>query len=261
MKKKIIAFMVLVLIFVVPTFGANNISLDGVEISHIDKVDTRLYVNHNGSPVKNYSASHPVFIESENVEIKNVEDVNNTWTITDNAATLDGDNTKIITEEGIYFVKTESEMFTVTIEYNKTFSTISAYAESNTSKVMVDGNEVEIYGYEIDNSSYFRLKDIAKVLNGTDKQFDVTDNETFNLENITLNKEYKGSHKADLSFNHTDKVARLDGSQIFLDLTSIKTKNYKIDGEIYVNLRDLSEYINIDIGYDSQNNSILIKTK
>ena len=45
---------------------------------------------------------------------------------------------------------------------------------SNKSKVMVNGSLTNFEAYNIDGFNYFKLRDIAMVVSGTNKQFNVT---------------------------------------------------------------------------------------
>ena len=50
----------------------------------------------------------------------------------------------------------------------------SPVAIPTTSKILVNGKSVTFDAYNINGSNYFKLRDLAYVLNGTQKQFEVT---------------------------------------------------------------------------------------
>ncbi|HHV38755.1 MAG TPA: hypothetical protein GXX70_04580 [Tepidimicrobium sp.] len=45
-------------------------------------------------------------------------------------------------------------------------------AESTKSRVLVNGQDINFDAYKINNNNYFKLRDLAKVLSGTEKQFE-----------------------------------------------------------------------------------------
>ena len=51
---------------------------------------------------------------------------------------------------------------------------VSTTATPSTHKVYVDGEKANVAAYEINGNNFFKLRDIAAILNGTDAQFEVT---------------------------------------------------------------------------------------
>ena len=58
------------------------------------------------------------------------------------------------------------------------------------SKVFVNGQAIEFDAYKINNNNYFKLRDLAKVLTGTEKQFEVTWDGVNKAINLISNKPY-----------------------------------------------------------------------
>jgi hypothetical protein len=59
--------------------------------------------------------------------------------------------------------------------------------------VSVDGDVKSVYVYNIAGSNYFKLRDLAALLNGTQKQFDIYWNSQKSIAELTTNKSYAGT--------------------------------------------------------------------
>jgi hypothetical protein len=62
---------------------------------------------------------------------------------------------------------------------------VTAAAKPTDSKVLVNEEEVSFQAYNINDNNYFKLRDLAMILNGTDKNFAVSwdgENNAISLE-------------------------------------------------------------------------------
>ena len=62
-------------------------------------------------------------------------------------------------------------------------STVSVFAIDavpTASTILLNGTEIKVSAYNVDGNNYFKLRDIAYMLNGTEKQFNVTYNGALN---------------------------------------------------------------------------------
>lgn len=134
-------------------------------------------------------------------------------------------------------------------------------AKSTSSKVMVNGNEVSFQAYNINNNNYFKLRDLAMVLNGTEKSFAVGWNGEKNAISLESGKTYKivGGELVVAEKSASEK-ARFSSSAIYLDGKKVELTAYLINGNNYFKLRDVAAALDFGVTWDASSNSIVIDT-
>jgi len=133
-------------------------------------------------------------------------------------------------------------------------------AISISSKVTVNGDEIEFDAYNIEDDNYFKLRDLAYVLSRTEKQFDVGwDNENDAIT-LTSGKLYTviGGELAERETGN--KYAAPTNSKIYLDGKEILFTAYNIEDNNYFNLRDIAEAFDFGVDWDREKNTIVIET-
>lgn len=125
---------------------------------------------------------------------------------------------------------------------------------------MVDGKAVEPAAYKIDGANYFKLRDVAALLNGTRSQFNVDWDGAAQSAFITpgqsytkLDSDLQGKPTANGTANLSEDVIYINGAKA--DLTI-----YKIAGSNYIKLRDLGTLLDFYVGYDDATRSVSIDT-
>lgn len=137
----------------------------------------------------------------------------------------------------------------------------TATATVSVSKVTVDGKQVAFEAYSINNNTYFKLRDIAMAVNGTEKGFEVGWDGEHNAISLTSGEAYtaQGGELA-VSTKATAKKATLSTSKIYLDDEEVQFTAYTIGGNNYFKLRDLADALGITITFDQKTNTIGIVT-
>jgi hypothetical protein len=127
------------------------------------------------------------------------------------------------------------------------------------SKVLVDGEPQEFLAYNINDYNYFRLRDIAAVLTGTEKQFNVEWDAKSDSILLTTGKYYT-MQKGDLEGNPSaeNKTGLATQSTIYVDGEEVALVAYNIDGNNYFKLGDLGKVLNFGVDWDPDTKSILI---
>lgn len=134
-------------------------------------------------------------------------------------------------------------------------------AVKSSQKVSVDGKTVEIDAYNIEGSNYFKLRDVAVILSGTEKEFDVGFDKKENLITIELEKPYSKASD-DVSTITKEKAEGVKKEiKFIMDNLEYYAHPVNIDGSNYLKLRDLAKIIGFSLEYDEAKKEILIETK
>ena len=128
------------------------------------------------------------------------------------------------------------------------------------STVFVNGKNVSFDAYNIEGSNYFKLRDLAYVLSGTPKQFDVGWDSANNAITLISNKPYTPVGGEMSGSNSGNKIPTPTNSKIYLDGNEVSFTAYNINGNNYFKLRDIGKAFNFGVDWDSANNAIIINT-
>ncbi len=142
------------------------------------------------------------------------------------------------------------------------FRVINATPTANytTSKVLIDGNETAFEAYNIEDNNYFKLRDIAKVISGSSKQFEVSWDDENSVINLISGKAYTAVGGELSPGDNQSKPSVICTSKIFKDGTEVILKAYNIGGNNYFKLRDLGQAFNFDVSWDGSANCITVET-
>lgn len=133
-------------------------------------------------------------------------------------------------------------------------------AAPNSSKVLVNGNAVDFDAYTINQNNYFKLRDLAQILSGTSKQFDVTWDGAKNAINLISGKPYTAVGGEMARGDGTAKQAQANESAIYLDGELINLAAYTINGNNYFKLRDIGAAFEFSVSWDGASNTIAVDT-
>lgn len=128
------------------------------------------------------------------------------------------------------------------------------------SDVMLNGNARTFDAYVIDGSSYFRLRDLAYVFNGTDKQFEMIWGSESYAYFMKMGKPYTAIGNEMLGRGVMNQVATPFPMPLFLDGGEIQVDAYLIDGLDYYKLRDVASALDFGVTWNSGTSTIEIDT-
>lgn len=144
------------------------------------------------------------------------------------------------------------------ISTNNVFAINASLSEQN---IKLDGDKIYVEGYNIEGNNYFRLRDVAAILNNSSVQFNVI----FNKETSTVEIERKSPYSKLENDLKSRKKEKLEISKSFqkvtVDSEKIVFNGYLINGNNYFKLRDLGKTIGFYVDYDDESNSVIIKTQ
>ena len=125
-------------------------------------------------------------------------------------------------------------------------------ASPTNDKLEVNGNAADPTVYKINDSNYFKIRDVAALLNGTEKQFAVGYDGTKNAVTATTGQGYD-KQSGDLAGAPTGGSQTADPSNdaIYVNGEKITAEVYKINGSNYFKLRDLGKALNFYVGWSA----------
>lgn len=139
----------------------------------------------------------------------------------------------------------------------------------------MNGRLVNFDAYNISNNNYFKLRNIAQAITGTEKQFNVSWNNNMGALGydefgnpvgtgggieLLSNKPYVPVGGELAVGDGMAKTAQLYKSPMLKDGKDIKLVAYTINGNNYFKLRDLGEVFDFYVSWDGVNNAIIIDT-
>lgn len=134
-------------------------------------------------------------------------------------------------------------------------------ASPTASIVYVNNVPVDFQSYFIGDNNYFKLRDLAMILRGSEQSFEVDWHETSRQITLTSQKDYT---PVGGEFNHS-----MEGQQpynqmiqeIEVDAMTLRMNSYLIGGNNYFKLRDIATIVDFGVTWDSTSNNIHINTK
>lgn len=131
-------------------------------------------------------------------------------------------------------------------------------AEPTDATILVDGEEVSFDAYEIEDNNYFKLRDVAAILSGTEATFEITWNEDAQAIDMISGEEYTVVGGELETGDGTVKTAETSTATIYLDGEEVSLTAYTINDNNYFKLRDLGEALGFNVSWDGDANSIVV---
>jgi len=133
-------------------------------------------------------------------------------------------------------------------------------ALSASSTVLINGKQVAFEAYNIGGSNYFKLRDLAAAISGSEKQFDVTWDEEKRVINLLSGKEYTAVGGELEKGDGLTKNAILNKSSIYQDGELVCMTAYNINGSNYFKLRDIAMLFNFGVSWNEETNTVIVDT-
>ena len=142
---------------------------------------------------------------------------------------------------------------------------VPLFAEATNDTIVVsnsadvpDAHLVHPAVYKIRGNNYFKLRDVAMMLNGSERQFSVDYDDAAKTVSITSGKPYEalgteltGAASETASARPTNNAITIDGETVTLTV-------FKIGGANYFRLRDLGKALDFHVGYDDETKTVFL---
>ena len=123
-------------------------------------------------------------------------------------------------------------------------------AKPSVHHVYLDGQPIAPAGYEIEDSNYFKLRDLAAVLNGTGKQFNVSWDEAKASIALTSSQAYTAVGGELAPGDGAVKTAKPSTATVYKDGAALPLTGYEVADNNYYKLRDAAAAFGVEVKWD-----------
>lgn len=133
-------------------------------------------------------------------------------------------------------------------------------AKPTAATVLVDGKIIDFDAFNIKGSNYFKLRDMAFVLNGGRGTFEVGWDGASGAISISDNKPYTAVGGEMTGKSSTVLPAISTNAKMLLDGKEVALSAYNIAGSNYFKIRDIGALVGFGVTWDGTRNAIVIDT-
>ncbi len=135
----------------------------------------------------------------------------------------------------------------------------------STMEIYLDGEQVKPIAYLISVDAYgaytyFKLRDLAYLMNGKDCQFSVDYDEKTKQIIAKSGEQYVSNGSEMKASSSGDQTAYETNSPIWLDGEKVEIEAYNINGNTYYKLRDMGDVFGFDVSYKDSSRQAIIRT-
>ncbi|MCL2124363.1 MAG: serine hydrolase [Oscillospiraceae bacterium] len=138
--------------------------------------------------------------------------------------------------------------------------TIYSSASPSSANLILNGKEMPLNAYLIGGSHYFKLRDVAFLMKGTECRFNVAwDNAAKSVVMTSgVNYPYTGNIQGEIG--EDARACEPSTSRFFLDGVEYELEAYLIGGNNYFKLRELGDLFNFDVDWIGETRTVIIDT-
>ena len=140
-------------------------------------------------------------------------------------------------------------------------TSVFAGAKVSNQDIIFDDVKQEIKGYSINDNNYFKLRDIAALLDGTKTEFGVEYDEDRRAVKIERGGDYVILEDDLKPVENTDSDPVKSNHKVLVDDNEVNFTSYTIDGHNYFKLRELGRVIGFYVDFDEENSNVIIKSE
>ena len=128
-------------------------------------------------------------------------------------------------------------------------------------KVTLNGAKADLAAYTINGSNYFKLRDLAKALDGLNTNFEVTWNAAQQRIDLTSKTAYTAVGGEQAALPAGNKAASLTNASVYLDGKPLNLTAYSIGGNNYFKLRDLGDALGFGVDWNADTMTMILTVK
>lgn len=137
----------------------------------------------------------------------------------------------------------------------------SLTASKSTAKLLVDGKEMDVSGYTVNSSNYYKIRDIAMLLRTTSAKFNVEWDESLGGISVLTGIKYVVIG-GELDYDNSSVMEVEENSApVYIDGDETQVTAYNINGSTYFKIRDLADLIGFEVDWDGDQQAIIIRTE
>ena len=128
-------------------------------------------------------------------------------------------------------------------------------------KVTLNGAKADLAAYTINGSNYFKLRDLAKALDGLNTNFEVKWNAAQQRIDLTSKTAYTAVGGEQAALPSGNKAASLTNASVYLDGKPLNLTAYSIGGNNYFKLRDLGDALGFSVDWNANTMTMILTVK
>lgn len=166
-------------------------------------------------------------------------------------------STFVCKELDVYWKKPTSSQIK---EFLNSYPEGPSLAKASTHNIQVDGKPVSIAAYGINGNNYFKLRDLAALLNGSQAQFQVGWNDATRTITLATGQSYTAVGGELSKSDGLNRFGNPTTSPIYVDGALADLTAYNIGGNNYFKLRDLGQALGFNVTWDDTTRTVGILT-
>ena len=133
-------------------------------------------------------------------------------------------------------------------------------ATKSTANLSVNGREYDILGYTVNNSNYYKLRDIAMLLRTSSSRFNVEWDGINNAIKILPGVKYQPVGGELTDDTSTTLSISPNKTPIYVDTLESDVTTYTINGSTYIQIRDLADIAGFNVDWNNATQTVIVTT-
>lgn len=154
-----------------------------------------------------------------------------------------------------YIVQSDDENQAFTYYSENDYSKITV---AKTQSVCIENDKYNAAAYNIDDNNYFKLRDIAEMLNGTIKTFDIKYDGATNSIDMLSFYDYTPAGGELTPGDGAERTAVTSSAFLTLDGVPVQATCYNIEGNNYFKLRDITDALDCRVEWEPTTQTIWV---